>query len=332
MKMKKAMVTAFPNLCYCVVWLPIIFGFTSQSSLGTHHYKSNDVVTTIIRRQARLENVKKKVFTTCIFVPRGTQTILCGSGKGGMDAFDAQMKAMATVAGSAVEAIASEMLDATRGKASVAAATTPADQFTDNIEASSAAISMMETSQGITVGKIAKSIPDLAFKPDASQTFMLSDSGCRVRLDASDAPGPANIAWLSDLCVESRLSSLTAYCGPLTIVPHLISRCSILPDGKTMNLFVDFRPRAYGAYEMRDPTTGNYPGPDILGRKSFEYSGARKDYETKFGTEDVALFLNQVRLSLNGVTDNTSSGDAGLSELETLTRGPLALDITMPLR
>jgi len=242
-----------------------------------------------------------------------------------MDAFDAQMK---VATGS--EAVASEMLDATRGKASVAAGTVPIGKFAD-IEASSA-ISMIETSQGITVEKIAKSIPDLALKPDASQTFVLSDSGCRVKLDASDAPGPANIAWLSDLCVDSRLSSLTAYCGPLTNVPHLISRCSILPDGKTMNLFIDFRPRAYGAYEMRDPTTGNYPGPDILGRKSFEYSGARKDYETKFGTEDVALFLKQVRLSLNGVTDNTSLGNAGLSELETLTQGPLALDVTLPLR
>lgn len=261
-----------------------------------------------------------------------TTTALHGSGKGGMDAFDAQMKAMeATLA--AAEAVASEMLDATRGRASVAVATVPDGQYTD-IEASSA-ISVMETSQGITVAKIAKSIPDLALKPDASQTFVLSDSGCRVKLDASDAPGPANIAWLSDLCVESRLSCLTAYCGPLTNVPHLISRCSILPNGKTMNLFIDFRPRAYGAYEMRDPATGNYPGPDILGRKSFEYSGARKDYETKFGTEDVAKFLKQVRLSLNGVSDNTSSGDEGLSELETLnglTRGPLALDITIPLR
>lgn len=274
---------------------------------------------------------------TSFGVRRTAATVfLFGSGKGGMDAFDAQMKAMATGSEvnaatlAAAEAVASEMLDATRGKASVAAGTAPIGKFTD-IEASSA-ISMIETSQGITVEKIAKSIPDLALKPDASQTFVLSDSGCRVKLDASDAPGPANIAWLSDLCVESRLSSLTAYCGPLTNVPHLISRCSILPDGKTINLFIDFRPRAYGAYEMRDPTTGNYPGPDILGRKSFEYSGARKDYETKFGTEDVALFLKQVRLSLNGVTDNTSSGDAGLSELETLTRGPLALDTTMPLR
>lgn len=276
-------------------------------------------------------------FTSSFGARRTTTTVFRGSsGKGGMDAFDAQMKAMATgsevnaLTLAAAEAVASEMLDATRGKASVAAGTVPIGQYKD-IEASSA-ITMMEKSQGITVEKIAKSIPDLALKPDASQTFVLSDSGCRVKLDASDAPGPANIAWLSDLCVESRLSSLTAYCGPLTNVPHLISRCSILPDGKTINLFIDFRPRAYGAYEMRDPTTGNYPGPDILGRKSFEYSGARKDYETKFGTEDVALFLKQVRLSLNGVTDNTSSGDAGLSELETLTRGPLALDTTMPLR
>jgi hypothetical protein len=52
---------AFPILVlYSCVLLPIIFGFTTTSPLGTHHRKSNDVAVTIIRRQARLENVKKK--------------------------------------------------------------------------------------------------------------------------------------------------------------------------------------------------------------------------------------------------------------------------------
>jgi len=268
-----------------------------------------------------------------------------------MDAYAAQMAAMAmgngispattAHASAQAERIASEMLDATRQRAGAAAATVPVGSY-DDIEASTS-ISKLEASQALVVAKIASSIPDLALKPDvgydASSGFVVGASCDRVKLGASDAPGPANVAWLSDLCVDSRLSSLTVYCGPLTTVPHLISRCAVSVvgedgsgGGKRLELFLDFRPRSYGAYEMRNPSTGEYPGPDVLGRKSFEYSGARKDYETKFGTEEVAAFLAGVRSSLVGAVDNSGLGDAGLSELETLTRGPLALDATMPLR
>ena len=269
---------------------------------------------------------------------------------GGMDAYAAQMAAMAMGIGispattahasAQAERIASEMLDATRQRAGAAAATVPVGSY-DDIEASTS-ISKLEASQALVLAKIALSIPDLALKPgvgyDASSGFVVGAPGDRVKLGASDAPGPANVAWLSDLCVDSRLSSLTVYCGPLTTVPHLISRCAVSvvgedgSGGKRLELFLDFRPRSYGAYEMRNPSTGGYPGPDVLGRKSFEYSGARKDYETKFGTEEVATFLAGVRSSLVGAVDNPGLGDAGLSELETLTRGPLALDVTMPLR
>lgn len=277
----------------------------------------------------------------------GVSTKLDASKKGGMDAYAAQMAAMAAGNGispattaaaiASADRVASEMIEATRQRSAAAAATVPVGSY-DDIEASTA-IAKLEASQALSVARIASSIPDLSLKPDASYDtssgFVVGDD-CRVKLGASDAPGPANVAWLSDLCVDSRLSSLTAYNGPLTSVPHLISRCavSVGDDGaaKRLNLFLDFRPRSYGAYEMRDPSTGNYPGPDTLGRKSFEYSGARKDYETKFGTEDVANFLLDVRSRLSGASDNPGLGDPGLSELETLTRGPLALDVTMPLR
>lgn len=150
--------------------------------------------------------------------------------------------------------------------------------------------------------------------------------GNPVKIDASDAAGPANVAWLSDLCIGSTMSSLTIYNGPLSDVPHLISRCAIT-DGDTLNFFLDFRPRGYGAYDLRD-AEGNYPGPEELGRKAFEYSGARKDFDTKFGTEDVIAFFEDIKSKFEGTADY---GDASLTELEKITRGPLALDVAMPL-
>jgi len=123
-----------------------------------------------------------------------------------------------------------------------------------------AAIVAMATSQSNTVGEIAASIPDLAPKPDQSygRSDGLTAMGSAVSLQASDAPGPANIAWISDLCVDGAMSSLTIFNGPLSDVPHLISRCFIKDD--TLNFFLDVRPRAYGAYDLRD-ADGNYPGP-----------------------------------------------------------------------
>lgn len=122
------------------------------------------------------------------------------------------------------------------------------------------AISAMETSQSKTVGDIAAAIPDLAPKPD--QSYAKSDGftvmGNAVSLQASDAPGPANVAWISDLNVDGALSSLTIFNGPLSDVPHLISRCFV-KDGM-LSFFLDVRPRAYGAHDLRD-ADGNYPGP-----------------------------------------------------------------------
>ena len=77
---------------------------------------------------------------------------------------------------------------------------------------------------------------------------------------------------------------------------------------------------------------GNYPGPDTLGRKAFEYSGARKDFDTKFCTDDVVSFFEDIESKFEGATKNLNLGDENLPELEKLTRGPLAIDVTMPLR
>jgi len=225
-------------------------------------------------------------------------------------------------------AVAADPAPAPAPAAAAAAPSTTATAGGD-MDAASAIIAM-ETSQSKTVSEIAAAIPDLASKPD--QSYEKSDGftimGNAVTLQASDAPGPANVAWVSDLIVENALSSLTIFNGPLSDVPHLISRCFI-NEGK-ISFFLDVRPRAYGAYDLRD-ADGNYPGPDTLGRKAFEYSGARKDYDSKFGTEELISLLDESVAKLEGVTTNPGLGDEGLGELEKITRGPLAVDISMPL-
>ena len=188
------------------------------------------------------------------------------------------------------------------------------------------AIASLAASQSESVNSIAASIPDLAPKPDLSWTAAdnVLIGGSIATLDGRDAPGPANVAWLSDLCIAGKLSSLTIFNGPLTDVPHLISRC-VIPDESTMKFYLDFRPRAYGAYELRD-AAGNYPGPEQLGREAFTYSGNRKDYDTKFGNEELIAFMKSTFLSFEGVAITRAP-----NEFESLTSGPLVMDATMPL-
>jgi len=188
-------------------------------------------------------------------------------------------------------------------------------------------IASLDESQAGVVRNIVASIPDLASKPDYCWTGE-SISGFSAKLDALDAPGPANIAWLSSLCVSSKISSLTIFNGPLTYVPHLVSRCAIVDKAmeQKISFFLDYRPRAYGAYETIRPD-GTYPGPEELGRQAFEFSGARREFESNFGTAEVSDFISSIMASFENVVPNTST----LSEFELLTRGPLALDVTMPL-
>ncbi|GFH55561.1 hypothetical protein CTEN210_12037 [Chaetoceros tenuissimus] len=184
------------------------------------------------------------------------------------------------------------------------------------------AISTLQQSQTLTVDKIAAAIPDLSPKTDLSfQNASIDNSP--ASLDGRDAPGPANIAWLANVNVDSKLSSLTIFNGPLTSVPHLLSR--VVVKDSMMEFTLDFRPRAYGAYELKD-AAGNYPGPDTLGRAAFEYSGNRKEFESDFGTEMVVNDIQAFCNSLEGATVNTTPDN----EFEQKTTGPLYHCITMP--
>jgi hypothetical protein len=187
------------------------------------------------------------------------------------------------------------------------------------------AVATMEASQANSIAKIASSITDLASKPDFTWTRAdgVTVQGCVATVDARDAAGPANIAWFAGVCVESKMSSLTIFNGPLTNIPHLVSRCTVVGDQLQFKL--DFRPRCYGAYEMKRDD-GTFPGPEEFGRKSFEYSGARKEFDTKFGNDEVQEFIKSSLASFDGATDY----DPNPSEMDLLTRGPLFTSVTMP--
>lgn len=185
------------------------------------------------------------------------------------------------------------------------------------------AIAALESSQAASVQKIDSAIPDLVAKPDFAWNADMV-GGCRTTLDARDAPGPANVAWFSSICVASKMSSLQIFNGPLTSAPHLVSRCVAVGD--SMRLTLDFRPRAYGAYETRRPD-GSYPGPDELGRKSFEYSGARLEFDNNFGNEELKAFISSTLAGLEGA----AVYDPNPTELDMLTRGPLYTCLEMPI-
>lgn len=191
----------------------------------------------------------------------------------------------------------------------------------------SEAVDILHKSQTNTVSKIASQIPDLTPKPDLSWSDA-TVNGNLSSLDGRDAPGPSNIAWFASVQVANQLSSLTIFNGPLTIVPHLLSRCIVNGNENTMNFVLDFRPRSYGAYEMKD-ANGNYPGPDVLGRDAFTYSGNRKEFETKFGTPEVEAFLRSTVASLEGATVVAEAGKR--NEYEQIVVGPLLLEVNMPL-
>jgi len=185
------------------------------------------------------------------------------------------------------------------------------------------AIAILEASQAATVNAISAAIPDLTAKPTGSWApGAMSIAGYPATLDARDAPGPANVAWLSSLCVADKLSALTIFNGPLTYVPHLLSRCAVVDDN-TLSFCLDFRPRAYGAYEMVQ-ADGSYPGPDVLGRQAFEYSAARKEFDTNFGNEQLVSFLQS--LTFEGATPCPPASD-----FELQTSGPLRYAVSMPL-
>jgi len=139
-------------------------------------------------------------------------------------------------------------------------------------------------------------------------------------ITAYEAPGKANVAWCSSLNVAGTalsMSSLTIWCGPLMDVPHLVSR-TVVTDS-SCDLYIDFRPRAYAAYETRQDD-GGYGEP--TSRDWFGFKSARDEFEQKFFTPDVDSWAGAIRNQ--GAPKPKATGD------DLLYRGPLTIDISLP--
>ncbi len=105
-------------------------------------------------------------------------------------------------------------------------------------------------------------------------SFTIGDA--KGTMTAYEAPGKFNVAWCSSLNIAGPsicLHSITTFCGPLNDVPHLITR-TVVKDG-SVDLFIDFRPRAYAAYETRQ-ADGGYGEP--TSREWFSFKSARDGF------------------------------------------------------
>ena len=76
-------------------------------------------------------------------------------------------------------------------------------------------------------------------------SFSLAGSTGSVR--SYEGSGAPNVAWCSGLVLDGARASISAFCGPLTDVPHLIASASVSDGG--IDLYIDWRPRADAAYD-----------------------------------------------------------------------------------
>jgi len=184
----------------------------------------------------------------------------------------------------------------------------------------SEAATLLSGAQAASVEKM-KSVLEMSPKDYPAEqgfdTFSMEGQGT---LTAFEAPGKNNVAWCSSLNVAGKamaLASLTTWCGPLADVPHLITRTVVTDLG--VELYIDFRPRAYAAYETVQED-GDYGEPSS--REWFGHKGARDGFAETFFTPEMEAWAAGIRAQ--GRPKPKASGD------ELLYRGPLTIDITLP--
>jgi hypothetical protein len=118
-------------------------------------------------------------------------------------------------------------------------------------------------------------------------------AGSAGQIVSYEGPGAPNIAWCSGLTMngaEVARGSITAFCGPLTDVPHLIATCGVSNGG--IDLYIDWRPRAESGYDPDIATLADYPDPTT--REAFSEGGNRKDFAAAFYTDEVAAWRDSL--------------------------------------
>jgi len=192
---------------------------------------------------------------------------------------------------------------------SAAAAFSPKDAAAPLFAAQQAALAKIQAALPLD----AKTYPaDLGL-----DTFTTSNGG-NGEMQSWEAPGPANIAWVSDLRIEgpTTVASLTVWCAPLKDVPHLCVRTTATDAG--VDVLMDFRPRAAVGYEtmLED---GTYPEPDS--REAFMNKGNRADLDKRYydGVRDLCA-------SVGGEAAPAGS----LADLKKQAASPVSVDARLP--
>lgn len=151
-----------------------------------------------------------------------------------------------------------------------------------------------------------------------------SMAGSSGKIECYEGPGEPNIAWCSGLQLGGgsvSRGSITAFCGPLTDVPHLVAACGISDGG--VDLYIDFRPRADGAYDPQFGALADYPAPET--REAFAESSNRKDFASAFFTEEMEAWRSGL------LAQGTAAASLSKEQVATISAGPLLIDLRLPL-
>ena len=177
-------------------------------------------------------------------------------------------------------------------------------------------------------GMLSKIVDTLGLQPKSDPADLGFDSftmaGSTGTIKAYEGPGTPNVAWCSGLQMSGGAvgrASVTAFCGPLTDVPHLIAACGYSNGG--IDLYIDFRPRAESAYDPACATLADYPDPDT--REAFAEGGNRKDFAGAFFTDDAEAAKANL-LALDGATPTSISKE----QMTMISAGPLLVDLRLP--
>jgi len=149
-------------------------------------------------------------------------------------------------------------------------------------------------------------------------------AGSAGQIVSYEGPGAPNIAWCSGLTMngaEVARGSITAFCGPLTDVPHLIATCGVSNGG--IDLYIDWRPRAESGYDPDIATLADYPDPTT--REAFSEGGNRKDFAAAFYTDEVAAWRDSL------MALGTPNPPLTKEQIATISAGPLLIDARLPL-
>ena len=146
-------------------------------------------------------------------------------------------------------------------------------------------------------------------------SFSLAGSTGSVR--SYEGSGTPNVAWCSGLAIEGARASISAFCGPLTDVPHLIASVGVSKGG--IDLYIDWRPRADAAYDPACATLADYPEP--ADRDMFAQGSARKDFASCFYTEDAEAWRNAL------LAQGTPNPPLSIEQTATVSAGPLLVDL-----